>query len=180
MTPRRATPELDALLDLFYEKRNDLAEFQEVLESELPPEARRLLAHDQHMTVTVEAFHGCSVSVEVLQTHVTPTHYSRKIRLRRVSDQGIVLFGIVRLNLGVLSPDVRAEIESQRTPLGHILIQHNVLRTVRLLSLWRVTPLGELSQLMGLRNRQDCFGRTALIYCDGVPAVELLEIVTPV
>lgn len=179
MTARRATPELDALLDLFYENRAELGVFREVSEVELPPEARRLLAHDQHMTVTVEDFHNSSVSVEVLQTYVTATHYSRKIRLRRLSDSGVVLFGLVRLNVAVLSPEVRAEIESQSAPLGHILIKHNILRTVRLLSLWQVTPAAELCLLMGLRNPQDCFGRTALIYCDGVPAVELLEIVAP-
>jgi chorismate-pyruvate lyase len=132
------------------------------------------------MTVTVEDFHQCAVSVEVIQTHITPTHYARKIRLRRATDGGIVLFGLVRLSLAALSPEVRAEIESQRTPLGHVLIKHNVMRTVRLLSLWRVTPAAEMCNLMALSQPQDCFGRTALIYCDGVPAVELLEIVAPV
>jgi hypothetical protein len=82
------------------------------------------------------------------------------------------------LTLAVLNPEVRAEIESQRTPLGHILIKHNVLRTVRLLSLWRVTPAEELCDLIERGQPQECYGRTALIYCDGVPAVELLEIVT--
>ena len=180
MTARRATPELDALLDLFFQDRAELAAFHEVSELEMPLDARRLLAHDQHMTVTVEDFHRSAVSVEVLQTHITPTHYSRKIRLRRNSDGEVVLFGLVRLSLAVLSPEVRAEIESQRTPLGHILIKHNVLRTVRLLSLWRVTPAAELCRLMNLQSEQECYGRTALIYCDGVPAVELLEIVAPV
>jgi hypothetical protein len=60
------------------------------------------------------------------------------------------------------------------------LIKHNVLRTVRLLSLWSVSPSTELSGYFGLSEPRDCFGRTALIYCDGVPAVELLEIVAPI
>jgi chorismate-pyruvate lyase len=180
MTVRRATPELNALLDLFYEDSADLGAFYEVSEAELTPEARKLLAHDQHMTVTVEDFHRCSVAVEVIQTHITPTHYARKIRLRRSTDGGIVLLGFVRLGLAALSPEVRAEIESQRTPLGNVLIKHNVLRTVRLLSLWRVTPADEMCTLMALPEPKDCFGRTALIYCDRVPAVELLEIIAPV
>ncbi len=91
-----------------------------------------------------------------------------------------MLFGLVRLNLAVLNPNVRAEIEGQGTPLGHILIKHNVLRTVRLLSLWQITPNRELSAFWESREPQDCFGRTALIYCDGVPAVELLEVVAAV
>lgn len=178
MTARRATPELDALLALFYDGASTLAEFDELTETELPLAARQLLAHDQHMTVTVEAAHQCSVRVEVLDTHITPTHYSRKIVLRRTTDGAVVLFGLVRLALSSLDPEVRAEIESQSAPLGHILIKHNVLRTVRLLSLWRLEPGDELQRLFGSALvAGGCFGRTALIYCDGVPAVELLEVV---
>ena len=60
--------------------------FTEVPETALPAIPRKLLAHDEHMTVTVEAFHGCPVEVDVLQTIVTPTHYSRRILLRRQRD----------------------------------------------------------------------------------------------
>jgi hypothetical protein len=60
-----------------------------------------------------------------------------------------------------------------------VLIEHNVLRNVRLLSLWEIQPGPELRNLFGLTGSETCYGRTALIYCDGVPAVELLEIVTP-
>lgn len=179
MTVQRATPELDALVKLFYRDGAELGIFQEAAATELPAAARKLLAHDQHMTVTVEAFHRSAVTVEVLQTHVTATHYSRKIVLRRTSDQRVVLFGLVRLNLSLLGSEVRREIESEGTPLGHVLIQHNVMRTVRLLSLWRVQPAAELARLMQLESSPESYGRTALIYCDGVPAVELLEIIPP-
>jgi chorismate-pyruvate lyase len=131
------------------------------------------------MTVTVEAFHGCPVTVQVLQTLVTPTHYSRRILLRRESDDRVVQFGIVRLAIALLDEEVRREIESQSAPLGRILIEHNVLRDVRLLSLWRIAPGSELCGYFQIRGTDPCFGRTALIYCDGVPAVELLEILPP-
>lgn len=180
MTVQRATPELDALIRLFYQDAAELGTFQETTGADLPSTARQLLAHDQHMTVTCEAYHQQPVSVEVLRTRVTATHYSRKIVLRRAGDQRVVLFGLVRLSLAVLSPEVRREIESEETPLGHVLIKHNVLRTVRLLSLWRVQPGLELARLMQLDPHQTAFGRTAFIYCDGVPAVELLEIIPPV
>jgi chorismate-pyruvate lyase len=64
-------------------------------------------------------------------------------------------------------------------PLGRVLIEHNVMRNVRLLSLWQIEPGAELRQLFKLPEAERCYGRTALIYCNGVPAVELLEIVTP-
>jgi hypothetical protein len=33
--------------------------------------------------------------------------------------------------------------------------------------------------MFGLAKPQTVYGRTALIYCNGEPAIELLEIVTP-
>lgn len=181
VTPsRRATPELKALGNLFYLSLEELGEFQEASEDELPETARKLLWHDEHMTVTVEAHHQSPVDVRVLNTHVTPTHYSRRILLTRQSDGRVVQFGIVRLNSTFLGEDVRQEIESEQAPLGRILIEHNVLRHVRPLSLWRVEPAPGLVEIFGLDQPEVCYGRTALIYCNGLPAVELLEIVTPV
>ncbi|MEZ6114735.1 MAG: hypothetical protein R3C99_27540 [Pirellulaceae bacterium] len=175
----RATPELTALVDLFYSQIAELGTFTEVAAAELPDVFRRLLAHDEHMTVTVENHHRSPVDVRVLDTRTTDTHYSRKILQNRQSDGRVVQFGIVRLTLSFLAPEVRAEIERQQTPLGRVLIEHNVLRNVRLLSLWRIEPGPDLCGMFNLSSAETCYGRTALIYCNGVPAVELLEIVTP-
>jgi chorismate-pyruvate lyase len=181
LTPsRQATPELNALVHLFYSSLSELGQFTEVAESEMPEVPRKLLWHDAHMTVTVESHHQSPVNVRVLDTHVTPSHYSRRILLQRQSDGRVVQFGIVRLNSTFLGEDVRQEIESEATPLGRVLIEHNVLRDVRLLSLWKIEPSDDLVEAFGLENAETCYGRTALIYCNGLPAVELLEIVTPV
>ena len=180
MTSSRSTPDLRTLVSLFYSSSAALGQFTEVTVEQLPQVYRRLLGHEEHMTVTVEDFHECSVDVDVLQTRVTPTHYSRKILLRRQTDRQVVQFGIVRLNFSYLSEDVRREIESQQTPLGRILIEHNVMRHVELVSLWQVVPGSDLRQLFEIADDQTTYGRTALIYCNGEPAVELLEIVAPV
>lgn len=179
-SPTAQRPDLHLLVDLFYGSLREVGEFQEVAADEMPQPFRQLLAHHEHMTVTVEAHHRCPVNVRVLATQRTATHYSRKILLTRQSDDRGVLFGLVRLNLGFLDESVRREIESERIPLGRVLIEHNVLRNVRLLSLWRVNPGEELQRLFGMAEAETCYGRTALIYCNGVPAVELLEIVTSV
>ncbi|MGE0759847.1 MAG: hypothetical protein AB7F89_11370 [Pirellulaceae bacterium] len=176
----RATPELSALLDLFYQDAGQVGVFTEVQPADLPDVPRQLLAHDKHMTVTVEAFHGCPVDVKVLESRTSATHYARRILLHRQSDGQVVLFGLVRLALAVLDPEVRREIESERIPLGRVLIDHNVMRDVRLLSLWRIRPGVELCRHLQLDGTQDCYGRTALLYCDSVPAIELLEILPPV
>ena len=175
----KKTPELQALASLFYSSLESLGNFEEADSSDIPPVYQDLLDHDKHMTVTVEVHHGCPVDLQVLDIHVTETHYARKILLARHTDGAVVQFGIVRLNVDYLGPEVRRKIEDHQGPLGRILIDHNVLRNVRLLSLWKITPATELARLLALDRPQTCYGRTALIYCNGIPAVELLEIVAP-
>jgi hypothetical protein len=172
-------PALDYLASLFYSDLAELGIFEEVLAEAVPEPYRALLAHHDHMTVSVERHHGCPVSVEVLATQRGGDYYSRKIILHRQSDQRVVLFGIPRLNLRLLDAAVKDEILSQAKPLGRVLIEHNVLREVQLASLYRVLPGPDLCQLFGLRQPLATYGRTAFIYCDGYPAVELLEIVAP-
>lgn len=172
-----AEVELEALIKLFFENESELGQFEKVEAAQVPDPSRTMLAHDHHMTLAVESHHGSYVDVEVLETTIADDHYSRKILLRRQSDRGVVQYGIVRLKLGLMSDQVRNEIESQATPLGRILINHDVLREVRLLNLFRIHCGTELAGSFGFEAGQECFGRTALIYCNGEPAIELLEIV---
>ncbi len=174
-----STRELRQLLSLFYPYPKQLGEFTERSVDECPEEYRRMLAHEAHMTVTVEQRHQCEVDVEVLQAERTESHYIRKILLRRKRDGRIVQFGIVRLALHALEPAVRDEIMAQRIPLGRVLIQHDVMRQVQLNSLWEVHCAQELADLFNVPAGHVTYGRTALIYCNGEPAVELLEIVAP-
>jgi chorismate-pyruvate lyase len=173
-------PDLPTLAGLFYTYPEDIGEFHEVSAAELPSPYDRLLAHEGHMTESVEAFYGCPVDVEVVAKHITGTHYARKILLRRQTDRRVVQFGIVRLTFEYLSDEVRREIESEDTPLGRVLINHNVLREVQLFALWRLEAGEDLRNLFGLEKPTEVYGRTALIYTNGEPAVELLEILAPV
>ena len=103
--------------------------------------------------------------------------YAREIVLRRQSDGQVVQYGIVRINLGYLSAEVREEVGSEKTPLGRILIQHDVLRQIRLFSLWKIAPTVRLLDALELDQPREIYGRTALITCNDEPAIELLEIV---
>jgi chorismate-pyruvate lyase len=177
---RTTRPDLDSLIAIFYERPDQLAQFEAVSSEQMPDPYRDLLAHDHHMTVTVEAFHQTPVDVQVLSVARDREKYCRRILLRRQSDRSVVQFGIVRIDLSPLLPKVRDQIESQRTPLGHVLIQNNVLRDVESHQMYRVNCGEDLETLFGVSAGELTYGRTALIYCDGEPAVELLEIVTPI
>jgi chorismate-pyruvate lyase len=172
-------PALDHLAGLFYSDLAELGMFEEVLAEAVPEPYRKLLAHHEHMTVAVEQHHGCKVDVEVLQAQTDGDYYSRKIVLHRQTDRAPVLFGIPRINLRLLADDVRREIVSQTTPLGRVLIDHNIMREVQLASLYRVQPGIDLQRLMGISAPATTYGRTAFIYLDGYVAIELLEIVPP-
>jgi chorismate-pyruvate lyase len=177
--PQQRDPELEVLVGLFYSPTEELGLFEEVTAESLPADTRSLLAHENHMTVTVEAFHGTPVNVEVLATARNDELYSRQILLRRSSDNLPVQYGIVQLDFQHLAEKTQAEIVAQSAPLGRILIQHGVLRKVQLTALWRIQPSDQLRDWLQMPPNVACHGRTALIYCDGQPAVELLEVIPP-
>jgi len=173
------TPDLETLVGMFYGPLDQLAQFQEVSADDLPSPYRVLLDHDQHMTVTLERFHECPVQLQLLHRSVTDTHYARNTLLRRSTDGKLVQFGIARLTLAFLPKPVRDEIEQARIPMGRVLITHNVLRRVQLTGLWRLSPSDRLTHIFGGDGPLPTYGRTALIYCAGEPAVELLEVMPP-
>ena len=168
------------MVGLFYGSAAELGRFERVAAESAPKAYRRLLEHNQHMTVAMEAFHRSPVDVRVLEVKASGLHYARRSLLARQSDGRVVQLGIVRLNFAHLGAQVRREIESQSTPLGRILIRHNVMREIELLDLWRVTPGPDLCRLFGTSTEKSTYGRTAIIHCNGDAAVELLEIAAPV
>ncbi len=173
-------PDLNALVKLFFDDPRELGEFLEIHAEELPDPSRMLLAHTSHMTVTMEDFHRCAVQVKILSRKVTSTHYSREIVLTRETDGAVVQYGIVRLNLGVLSPEVVEEIQRGQLPLGKILINRDILRDVKLMTTWKIQAGPALRDAFQMDRLEVCYGRTALIYTDGVPAIELLEVVADI
>ena len=169
--------ELSSLVGIFFDDVQRLGLIEEVAFANVPEPQRSLLNHEHHMTVTVEKFHSSPVDVKVLNLKSSDNTYSREILLNKKDSGSVVQYGIVRLNFEYLSDEVRSEIEGQQTPLGRILISHNVLRKVKLLGLYRIEPGERLQEVCNVGSDQLLFGRTALIYCDDQPAVELLEVV---
>lgn len=176
--PSSAGPDLHTLFQLF-PPSSYLREFDVVPADWVPEPYRKLLVHEHHMTVTVEAHHGSLVDVKVLETKRDGDSYARKILLALQSNGRIVQFGLVRIWLHYCSPAVREAILAEKTPLGRILIEHNVLRRIEPTEYLRVTPGPEMMGWFGLSQPEITYGRLALIHCDGQPAVELLEIVAP-
>lgn len=174
------TGELDALLGLFPEEEPIVASAEHVPAASLPPAYRMLLAHDQHMTVTMEAFHGGAVGVNVLAERTDDAgRYCRKITLTCSTSGRTVQFGVVRFDFSYVTAAVRDEIVAGETPLGRVLIRHNVLRHIDLGALFAIDCGPGLASRFGCEVGTATFGRLATIFCDGRPAVDLLEIASP-
>jgi chorismate-pyruvate lyase len=146
----------------------------------MPEPYHGLLVHTAHMTVTVEAFYNSLVDVRVLESRRDGDAYARKILLTLQSDWRVVLFGIIRVHLQFCTEAVQAAILMEKTPLGRILIQHDVLRRIEPTAYFRVMPGPMLTQWFGLDWPRTTYGRLGIIHCDEQPAIELLEVLAPV
>ena len=166
------------LATLFYSGLGELGQFEPVGVEALPADARTLLAHHDHMTVALEAFHQSPVSMTALAEWRDETSYARASLLSRQSDGAIVQFGIMRIWLADLPAAAQDEIASKRSPLGRVLIEHNVLREVELITLWKIVPGPVPRQHLGVGGKAPVYGRTAQILVDERPTVQLLEIVS--
>jgi chorismate-pyruvate lyase len=168
---------LDHLVGLFHGNAAELGSFTPVPAAHVPQPYRQLLDHHHHMTVTVEAFHDSPVNLRILQQRRQGPLYCREILLTKQTDGLVVQYGAMSINLRYLDEEVQQDILSGQIPLGRTLIAHNVLREVQLLQLWRVVYGPALALYFGQPTGTETFGRTARIYCNGEPAVKLLEIV---
>jgi chorismate-pyruvate lyase len=173
-----AGPELQTMLGLF-PTAGDFTASQPVPPAELPEPYHELLVHEHHMTVTVEAHHGDKVDVVILNRRHAGGFYARRILLALKKSRRIVQYGLVRINFRYCSPQVRDAIVAGRTPLGRILINHNVLRRIEPTGFLRMVPGPELTRLFGLDRPAPTYGRLAYIHCNEQPAIELLEVVAP-
>jgi chorismate-pyruvate lyase len=157
----------------------DLPSFEYIPADSMPEPYHTLLVHQHHMTVTVEKHHGDLVNVHILARRQQESSYARKIVLSLQKTGRIVQFGIVRINLDLCSPEVREEIVAGQTPLGRVLIEHNVLRRIELTAYLKIDAGPAQMAWFGQTGRATLYGRLGYIHCDEQPAVELLEILAP-
>ena len=167
--------------DLFapFGPADDLPEYAFVPGDAVPRPYHDLLVHNHHMTVTVEAHHGDLVNVRILDRRFEGDSYTRKIVLALQGSGRVVQFGVARVHLDYCIEPVREAIVAGRTPLGRILIQHNVHRFVEPTAFLRVAACPAVARWFGLERPRATYGRLAVIYCDGQEAIEVLEIDAP-
>lgn len=165
------------LATLFYASLSMLGHFEAVAVEALPQRHRTLLAHNDHMTVALESYHQSPVSVTAVAEWQDEASYARASLLSRQSDGAVVQFGMMRIWLGDLPAEAQQEITGKKAPLGRVLIDHNLLREVELITLWKITPGPVLEKHLDANGKTPIFGRSAQILVDERPTVQMLEIV---
>jgi len=171
--------ELHALTNLFPEPEPLFLRANHIPSSLTPEPYKAMLAHDHHMTVAMETYYQSPVDVRVLDQRHEGELYARKILLLKQGTESVVQFGLVRFNLSYVTAAVREEILAQQTPLGRILINHNVLRHIDLGAILELTAGPGLARHLQMPQGAITYGRLATIFCNHQPAVDLLEVSAP-
>ncbi|MDA0253740.1 MAG: hypothetical protein O3A18_02540 [Planctomycetota bacterium] len=174
------------LVGFFHPSEAGFGAVAAVAAADLPAAARALLDHHNHMTVAMERFHGGPVGLEVLHRREDAAgRYAREILLTRPDPRGggsrSVQYGIVRIDLSRLAPAESEAVRSESIPLGRILLSAGLMTDVHHVALLRIAPGPQLGQYFAAASpaAPETFGRVAEIGLDGVPAIELLEILAP-
>ena len=166
------------LLETFGE-RGLLPCFTVVGSSSVPEPYHALLVHEHHMTIAMQTYHGEPVDVEVVTERRGDATYARRSLLRLRSNGRVVQHCTVRIHLPSCSAPVCEAILAGRTPLGAILVDHNVMRRIVPLAYLLVQGAAPIAESFGAAPHTPLYGRVATIHCDGNPAIEVLEIVAP-
>jgi chorismate-pyruvate lyase len=177
ISPDKARADMASLYAVFGDPADQVPRCEPIVSASMPEPARRLLAHENHMTVTLEEFCAAPVNVIVMKVCRNGNLYARKILLSDSKTGQIVQFGIMRFNFSYCNDEIREEILAEEAPLGRILIEHNVMRRISTHALLKITPNREIMEAFHLDQPARVYGRFATIFCDDEPAVDLLEIV---
>ena len=167
-------------LESLYEAMPELGpvpEYRVVQPDEMREPYRSLLVHDRHMTVAMEEYHDDKVEVKVLRRHQTGDSYVRQILLITRKTKFVVQGGMVRINLSLFDEPVKAKILEERTPLGHVLIQNDVLRHIDVRSYVKIAPGFAKHSWPGFSPDVAVYGRLGILYCNLQPAIELFEVI---
>jgi hypothetical protein len=146
----------------------------------IPLPYRSLLVHESDMTLTLEQHFGNRIGLRVLSTFTRGGWYFRRVLLVQEYSGRPVEMGAIRMDLSVFSRRIRAQILSNKVPLGRLLRDaHLDFRSVARVYL-AVTPNSEMMGVFWMREPRTLYGRqTEVLYRDQHIG-DIVEILPPV
>ncbi len=178
--------ETDGLLGLatvcrgFFQADDACRSAHVVTSRDVPAPFDSLLVHENHMTSTLVGHYGQPVRLDVLKVEETDDWYSRLILLTLAETGQVVELGVARIRLDTLGGDVRDMVVSQRQPLGDILIEHDVLRTIHPQWYFRFGADHPFLAHFDSNGKTGGYGRIGVIRVSGKPVIDVLEVVADV
>ena len=175
-------PPWAALLELFYRRLGlALPPMTRLAPDELPAPYRRLLAHSDDMTPTLEKFYGGRLDLTVLTRECTAINYRREVVLKLERNRRPVEYGAIGIHLQHLPPSARRLVLEERHPFGRMLETEAIAHLSWPQAFFSVRSDAHMSRLLGAANPTTLYGRRNVIV-DGHRRLlaDVVEIVAPV
>lgn len=156
-------------------------EVQPLLGDDMPEPYRRLLVGDHDMTPTLEAHHGETIHLRVLDRCVENGILSRLVVLTTDRTGRAVEFGAIDIHLGLFPPDAREAVIGCHMPLGSILSRFAVPHLSHPSAFLTVQPLDFIRDALCIGPAvATLYGRrNALTTPEGGILADILEILPP-
>lgn len=151
--------------------------YEQIDADEVPAPYDRLLVHETLMVQAFRSYLGRDVTLHVQEAHVDDDCYRRKIWLTPKEEDRTIELGIARVHLRNLPPAAQQQILQRRLPLGAILLGNEVSRRVEPQSFFRLEAAWPGYTAFVAPAAGPAYGRTATIFCDDKPTIEVLEII---
>jgi hypothetical protein len=142
----------------------------------LPQPYRRLLAHQNDMTLTLEQHFGGRVVIRALSTYTSGAWYFRRVLLVQEYSGRPVEMGAIRIRLDAFTARVRGQILGNVIPLGRILRDGGVDYESRPQCFLEVTPNSEMMGMFWMREPRTLYGRRTEMAVGSTKVGDIVEI----
>jgi chorismate-pyruvate lyase len=179
--PEDTTPPWTDLLRKFYEKAGlSLPRIVCVEPRQMPVPCRRLLAHNNDMTPTLEKFFGESVALQVCSRQREGDTYLREVVLALADSGTPVEYGAIRIHLKHFPGPVRRRILADDHPFGRILQEEGIAHLGWPQAFFWIQPDDHMRRLLGFDQARPLHGRRNVLL-DGRRRLlaEVIEILAP-
>ncbi|MCK6472287.1 MAG: hypothetical protein L6R28_11120 [Planctomycetes bacterium] len=180
MAKKIVNPLLEPLAVFYARVKRVLPKAEQVDGEAIPQPHRRLLAHKGDMTPTLEAFHGKTIHLKVIECNKDCHRYERQVVLLLDGSERPVEFGAIRIHLENFPEAAREAIVEGHRPLGTILARRKIAHHSRPSAYFRIQPDDFIRSALGLSGHQVLYGRrNTLTNGEGRVLAEIVEILPP-
>ena len=181
MPEEKAPPWADLLARFYQQAGLSLPRIVCLDSGQLPVPSRRLLAHNNDMTPTLERYYGERVALQVCHHERAGDLYLREVVLALAESGSPVEYGAIRIHLKQFSGPVQDRILSNEFPFGRILQEEGIAHLGWPQAFFSIAADARMRRLLDVDRAQPLYGRRNVLL-DGRRRLlaEVIEILAPV